>query len=114
MQPSKSGIESLLQRLERLSATIKERELELVRLERERQEVRTIIRAAAGSQNSDDDTLDFGARKKEPTPSERQTVEAIRAVELVVDRTWVAKRFNISLDAAAIRLARCYAKGLLR
>jgi len=108
-------VDDLLRRLERLSAEIRERELELARLARERDEVRAILRSAAIHGDAGEAFRNEVAPllKKTPTSTERKTVELIRSSGLVVDRSWLAKETGITLDAASIRLARCYAKGLL-
>ena len=48
-----------------------------------------------------------------PTPGERETAEVVRAAGITANKAWLAQKLECSEEAAAIRLARAAAKGLL-
>ena len=105
-------IDEALRRLEQLTVQIIEKQRELADLEAQRDHARSVVRALALGQDSEphleEDFIEGSA-----TPGEREAAEAIRQAGITADRRWLAARLKISQDAAAIRLARAAAKGLI-
>src|SRR5438067_743381 len=109
-------LETILRRFEWLSESIREQQLKLSALQQERDALRNVLRHAPTNPFAlDVGNAIFTCTKTASAPltqAEREAVEVIRRDGGVADRTWLADRLNISLDAANTRLVRCYSKGL--
>src|ERR1700730_18942979 len=109
-----ADMDALLRRLERVSEDIREREIALANLQREREALRAAIRNGAAQPFA----LDVARallvpRRGIPTRAEQDAVDLIRRDGGTATRGWLASQLDISLDAANTRLTRAHAKGLL-
>jgi len=87
---------------------------ELAELEGQREQARRVVRNLALGQGGPQDFQLLFFPEAKLTPGEVEAVDQVRTAKVLpVDRDWLAKRLDISKDAAAIRLARAAAKGFL-
>lgn len=113
-------IDMLLRRFEKLTSVIDQQERRLAAAKAEREQIRERIRVAAGALRNEAPHTPVSASTPKSvidalaeSLSIRSTVEAMLHIGGQVDARWLAKRFNISEQAATIRLSRAFRAGLI-